>query len=940
MSPVPGSPASTNGHPLAVTPTVRSRLSILLGGLALLAANSVYLGSITFLEWSSGRAIQGYVYLWMFLAHVALGIATVVPFVGFVVPHLRASYRRRNRRAVAVGYALLGVSLLVIASGVLLLRVAGIDLKSPAMRGAVYWAHVATPVAAAWLYVLHRLAGPRLRWRAGVVWAVVTAVTVLLLAAVDRLDRVRQTQSVPTAPLEAVEDLAEAGTPRATASSADFSPSLVRTASGRRIPAEALMTDDYCRACHEDVYHGWARSAHRFSSGNNAPYAASVRETRERVLARDGTVTASRWCAGCHDVVPLLTGAFDRPDFDLERDPLGQAGLTCSVCHAITAIGSPRGNADFTIAEPTQYPFAFSRSPWLRALSRQMVRAKPSFHKQTFLKPLHRTAEFCSACHKVHLPGQLTHYKDFLRGQNHYDSYLLSGVSGHGARAFYYPERSVTTCAGCHMPTRPSNDFGATPDAAGVLSVHDHLFPAANTGLAHLRGDADTVAEHQGFLKDRVRVDIFGLRVGGRVDGALVAPLRPTVPAVRPGGRYLLETVIRTLRVGHQLTQGTADSNELWMNISVTSGGRLIGRSGDIREDGSVNPWSHFVNIFMLDREGRRIDRRNAQDIFVPLYDHQVPPGAAQVVHYDLVVPTDVRDPVVIDVKLEYRKFDRTYMRFVKGDAYRIDLPVTTLAHDTVTLPVVEARADEAASGVPPAWERWNDYGIGLLLEGATSGDRGELRQAADAFREVERLGRADGPLNLARVFLRDGQIDAAAEALTRASAAKASWWLLAWLGGQVAREQGDLPWAIDQYRTILTAHTPEMGTRGLDFSLDYEVWNALGLALTERAAQLRGATPEEREARTRTLQEAADAFERTLTIDPENVTAHYTVAQVYRSLGDEARAATHRTLHLRYKPDENARDRAVAIARRASAAADHASQPVVIYPLHPPSSP
>ena len=159
-------------------------------------------------------------------------------------------------------------------------------------------------------------------------------------------------------------------------------------------------------------------------------------------------------------------------------------------------------------------------------------------------------------------------------------------------------------------------------------------------------------------------------------------------------------------------------------------------------------------------------------------------------------------------------------------------------------------------------------------------------------------------------------------------------------LGGQVAREQGDLPWAIDQYRTILTAHTPEMGTRGLDFSLDYEVWNALGLALTERAAQLRGATPEEREARTRTLQEAADAFERTLTIDPENVTAHYTVAQVYRSLGDEARAATHRTLHLRYKPDENARDRAVAIARRASAAADHASQPVVIYPLHPPSSP
>jgi hypothetical protein len=31
-----------------------------------------------------------------------------------------------------------------------------------------------------------------------------------------------------------------------------------------------------------------------------------------------------------------------------------------------------------------------------------------------------------------------------------------------------------------------------------------------------------------------------------------------------------------------------------------------------------VDPWSHFVNVYMLDREGNRIDRRNPQDIFTP----------------------------------------------------------------------------------------------------------------------------------------------------------------------------------------------------------------------------------------------------------------------------------------------------------------------------------
>ena len=102
------------------------------------------------------------------------------------------------------------------------------------------------------------------------------------------------------------------------------------------------------------------------------------------------------------------------------------------------------------------------------------------------------------------------------------------------------------------------------------------------------------------FLHDSLRVDIFGIREAGEIDGALHAPLDRGEPVLQPGRRYLVEAVVRNRRVGHHLTQGTADSNELWIDVSVRAGDRVIGRSGGIGPDGAVDPWSFFVNAYVL----------------------------------------------------------------------------------------------------------------------------------------------------------------------------------------------------------------------------------------------------------------------------------------------------------------------------------------------------
>ncbi|MGC6449131.1 MAG: tetratricopeptide repeat protein [Pirellulaceae bacterium] len=74
--------------------------------------------------------------------------------------------------------------------------------------------------------------------------------------------------------------------------------------------------------------------------------------------------------------------------------------------------------------------------------------------------------------------------------------------------------------------------------------------------------------------------------------------------------------------------------------------------------------------------------------------------------------------------------------------------------------------------------------------------------------------------------------------------------------------------------------------------------------------------------------------FEKVLALDVENVTAHYNLGLIYSLLGDEQKSEEHRKLHSRYKPDDNARDRAVALARQKYPAANHAAEDLVIYDL------
>jgi tetratricopeptide (TPR) repeat protein len=908
QSPVPGAEpvvvrktvARSAPYQPAIGPKLRVLLLAVFALFAFLGATGFYLGVVSLLNYA--REPHSYTTpfaLWVFLAHIVIGVLGTVPFLAFGGYHWATARKRPNRAAVRLGILVFFAGVLVCLTGFALVQLEGLpQLPTGSIgRSVVYWLHIVLPFGAAWAYIAHRRAGPRIKWGLAKVWG---AGVVLFTGGMAVMHSQDPQKWFREGPKEGAQY---------------FEPSMTRTADGKFIDADVMMMDAYCAKCHQDVANDHFHSAHKFSSFNNPAYLFSVRETRKNGLEKAGSVKSSRWCAGCHDPVPFLSGAFDDPNFDDVNHKTAHAGITCTVCHAVTHVNGTFGNGAYTMEEPAHYPFARSENKALQWMNNQLVKAKPDFHKQTFLKPFHKTAEFCATCHKVSLPVELNSYKEFLRGQNHYDSYLLSGVSGHGVRSFYYPPQAKENCAACHMPLKESGDFGAQDfDKSGRRTVHNHRFPGSNTGLFELlkredrykqfaSGFQQTSDMHANYLKGtaadgsdkKVRIDLFGLRPAS--EGGSLAQLRPELPKLEPGKSYVVEVVVRTLGLGHHFSQGTVDSNEIWVDFRAAANGAEFARNGGVNgpdEAGEVDRWAHYINVHMLDRDGNRINRRNPQDIFTPLYDKQIPPGAAAVMHYRIDVPPTATGPVELTAKVRYRKFDYEYMKLVHGGKEPPKLPIIDMAEDRVTLPIGAAQVSPQESPIKPAWQRWNDYGIGSYLEGG--GKRGNFKEAEAAFQKMLTLGAKDAVphahLNLGRVYLDEGRLDEAARQLDLSGKCDppAPAWSRTWFTAQVnalnATRREDVLAAVTEMEKLLDpANQPR--DRGFDFTKDYVVWNAVANLLYKSRPEPPGSDP-----RRAQLVRAVRAAERVLDLEAEDFAAHDTLALAYGELASALPAA------------------------------------------------
>src|SRR5579871_5609473 len=473
-----------------------------------------------------------------------------------------------------------------------------------------------------------------------------------------------------------------------------FFTSSAKTNVGGIIPSNFFMDSAACGECHKEIYQQWKSSVHHFASFNNQFYRKAIEYMQDTIGTKP-----SKWCAGCHDHAVFFNGRFDRPIKEQIDTEEAHAGLACTSCHAITHVDSSMGNGGFTIEYPPLHELATSKNPVIHALDHFLTYLNPEPHRQTFMKPFMRqdAPEYCSACHKVHLDVPVNNYRWF-RGFNDYDNWQASGVSGQGARSFYYPAKS-STCVDCHMPLVPSQDPGNHDG-----QIHSHRFPAANTALAYVNKDDGQLKAEEDFLKSGfITVDIFsatpvdahkgetemvrrsgegpqlmsGFAVGEEADqqrdvvirevGQVAAPLDKAAPVLAPGSTARVDVVVRTRKIGHFFPAGTVDAFDVWLELQGRDAdGRVIFWSGEVEDNGRgpVEPGAHFYKAYQLDAAGNQINKRNAWQARSVLYVHLIPPGAADVAHYLVRIPKDAAGPIRLEAKLNYRKFSHYYTQF------------------------------------------------------------------------------------------------------------------------------------------------------------------------------------------------------------------------------------------------------------------------------------
>jgi len=394
----------------------------------------------------------------------------------------------------------------------------------------------------------------------------------------------------------------------------------------------------------------------------------------------------------------------------------------------------------------------------------------------------------------------------------------------------------------------------------------------------------------------------------------LTAPLNRTGADVRRGGIYRVDVVVRTRKLGHFFPGGTVDAFDCWVELTATGDkGQVLFQSGGVEDDGKgpVDPGAHFYRSLQIDGHGNVINKRNAWATRSVVYVRLIPPGAGDTIHYRLRIPPNAGDKIHLQAKVNYRKFmwyntqfaftgvrdphqqegavgpsyDDQHYSFT-GDPAKMpgggqgipNLPIVVMAEDTADLNVLAANAPQPAPKVvlnPDDWTRWNDYGIGLFLQG-------DLTGAAGAFEKITQMAPAnfDGWTNVGRVRLQEGNLPAAQQVLEKALALKPDLARANFFYAKVLRQQGRYDEAAQHLRTVLA-----------QYPRDRVVRDDLG-----RIYFLQ-----------RRYDDALQQFIATIAIDPEDLEANYNLMLTYTGLGKPETAAEFQKRYLRFKADESA---------------------------------
>lgn len=654
-----------------------------------------------------------------------------------------------------------------------------------------------------------------------------------------------------------------------------FAPSNSRTLDGKLIPVEEFFSASRCQKCHQDTHAAWSESLHR-----NAAREPFYRESADILLKTRG-IEFTRHCESCHTPIALFSGALDSkaPRQKAPFTDMDDEGVTCSVCHSIVEARLD-GTGSYTIRRPALLAEE-DGTPIYGNFTDADILANIPKHKRAVMRPLLKSPEFCSTCHKVDAPPSLNGYKH-IRGFSAYDEWQQSGMSLESATPFYRRDKRID-CRGCHMPKVESHNDRASKQ--GVIASHRWL--GANTAAPLFYQQHEQVKKTIEFLEnDLVNVDIFTVK--NETSGKVVTQLQRNgvnnLPA-QPGEAITTEVVVSSRHIGHSFAPEVRDLYEIWVEFKVTdANNQTIYHSGFIKPDLFLDESAHTYKAILLDAESRAITRHQIWLTTAVSYNTALPAGRSDIARFRFRVPEQQAgssNNLKLEARVKYRRLTQEYTNYVLAQrGASLTLPIvqmaeaqTELSPQSLASPAI-VMTDSAAEA-----RRWNDYGIGLL-------EQSQYGLASEAFRMAHEI-QPDNPdylisaavaeLRTERYGPERNQLQKAAQLIDAALKLNPALPRARFFHAIVLRGQGQHKAAADKLIQL-----------GLEFPRDRLVQRELGATLYALSR----------------IDQATAAFEAVVNIDPTDFGAYQYLASLYAAAGRTADADRASALFKQWRDD------------------------------------
>ncbi len=399
--------------------------------------------------------------------------------------------------------------------------------------------------------------------------------------------------------------------------------------------AGAIESSDFddptvCKGCHAEIYNQWDGSMHSIA------YTDPVYLAEEKIASADTDGLTDTYCARCHTPIGVLAG--EVPPIGHENlSEVSKRGIQCDFCHSVNK-STGIGNGAFMVS-----PDGIKRGPH--------DDSKSPYHGSMF-SDLHTKSEFCGMCHDVYhpvtgIPIEET-YTEWKEG----------------------PYSTTTQCQDCHM-TSGITHFEANPGKASGIGperdhIYTHYFVGGNAAVTGIMGSE----VHQRMAEERLK-------------SAATLELE----AEKKDNEAEITVKVTNSGAGHKLPTGLTEAREAWIEVLATDAtGTELFHSGGLDPEGEVDLDTVMYHVVLADASGEPTIK--VWEVESIISDNRIPPKETRVEKFNFAIPDEVKGPITVEAKLNYRSASQKFLDELFGKG-AVVAPVIEMAGAEGTIEVL-----------------------------------------------------------------------------------------------------------------------------------------------------------------------------------------------------------------------------------------------------------